>query len=56
MTYQLPGGLKLDKKIDNDVIKDAETGASMGTYSIDTDGKVTMNFAGMAAAQPLTEY
>ena len=49
MTYQLPGGLKLDKKIDNDVIKDAETGASMGTYSIDTDGKVTMNFAGIGS-------
>ena len=49
MTYQLPGGLKLDKKIDNDVIKDAETGASMGTYTIDTDGKVTMNFAGIGS-------
>lgn len=49
MTYQLPGGLKLDKKIDKDVIKDAGTGASMGTYTIDTDGKVTMNFAGIGS-------
>ena len=49
MTYQLPGGLKLDKKIDNGVIKDAGTGASMGTYSIDTDGKVTMNFTGIGS-------
>lgn len=49
MTYQLPGGLKLDKKIDNGVIKDAGTGASMGTYTIDTDGKVTMNFTGIGS-------
>ena len=49
MTYQLPGGLKLDKKIDRDVIKDAGTGDSMGTYSIDTDGKVTMNFTGIGS-------
>lgn len=49
MTYQLPGGLKLDKKIDKDVIKDAGTGASMGTYTIDTDGKVTMNFTGIGS-------
>ncbi len=49
MTYQLPGGLKLDKKIERDVIKDAGTGASMGTYSIDTYGKVTMNFTGIGS-------
>lgn len=49
MTYQLPGGLKLDKKIETDVIKDAGTGDSMGTYSIDTDGKVTMNFTGIGS-------
>ena len=49
MTYQLPGGLKLDKKIDKDVIKDAGTDASMGTYTIDTDGKVTMNFTGIGS-------
>ena len=47
MTYQLPGGLKLDKKIDNGVIKDVTTGKSMGTYTIDTYGKVTMNFTGI---------
>ena len=47
MTYQLPGGLKLDKKIETDVIINAVTGASMGTYTIDTDGKVTMNFTGI---------
>lgn len=49
MTYQLPGGLKLDKKIDNGVIKDVATGKSMGTYTIDTDGKVTMNFTGIGS-------
>ena len=49
MTYQLPGGLKLDKKIDNGVIIDAVTDKSMGTYSIDTDGKVTMNFTGIGS-------
>lgn len=49
MTYQLPGGLKLDKKIDNGVIKDAVTDKSMGTYTIDTDGKVTMNFTGIGS-------
>ena len=47
MTYQLPGGLKLDKKIETDVIIDAATGNSMGTYSIDTNGLVTMNFTGI---------
>lgn len=47
MTYQLPGGLKLDKKIETDVIIDAATGKSMGTYSIDTNGLVTMNFTGI---------
>lgn len=47
MTYQLPGGLKLDKKIETDVIIDVATGNSMGTYSIDTNGLVTMNFTGI---------
>jgi Cna protein B-type domain protein len=47
MTYQLPGGLKLDKKIETDWIIDAATGNSMGTYSIDTNGLVTMNFTGI---------
>ena len=47
MTYQLPGGLKLDKKIETDNIIDAATGNSMGTYSIDTNGLVTMNFTGI---------
>ena len=49
MTYQLPGGLKLDKKIETDVIIDAATGKSMGTYSIDTNGLVTMNFTGIGS-------
>ena len=49
MTYQLPGGLKLDEKIDNGVIKDAGTGKPMGTYTIGTDGKVTMNFTGIGS-------
>ena len=49
MTYQLPGGLKLDKKIETDVIIDAATGNSMGTYSIDTNGLVTMNFTGIGS-------
>jgi len=49
MTYQLPGGLKLDKKIETDWIIDAATGKSMGTYSIDTNGLVTMNFTGIGS-------
>ena len=49
MTYQLPGGLKLDKKIETDWIIDAVTGKSMGTYSIDTNGLVTMNFTGIGS-------
>ena len=49
MTYQLPGGLKLDKKIETDVIIEVATGKSMGTYSIDTNGLVTMNFAGIGS-------
>ena len=49
MTYQLPGGLKLDKKIETDWIIDVATGKSMGTYSIDTNGLVTMNFAGIGS-------
>lgn len=49
MTYQLPGGLKLDKKIETDVIIDVATGNSMGTYSIDTNGLVTMNFTGIGS-------
>lgn len=49
MTYQLPGGLKLDKKIERDWIIDAATGKSMGTYSIDTNGLVTMNFTGIGS-------
>lgn len=49
MTYQLPGGLKLDKKIETDVIIDVATGKSMGTYSIDTNGLVTMNFTGIGS-------
>ena len=49
MTYQLPGGLKLDKKIETDWIIDAATDKSMGTYSIDTNGLVTMNFTGIGS-------
>lgn len=49
MTYQLPGGLKLDKKIERDNIIDEATGKPMGTYSIDTNGLVTMNFTGIGS-------
>ena len=48
MTYQLPGGLKLDKAITDGVIKDAGNGdKQVGTYTISTDGKVTMNFTNL---------
>lgn len=41
--------MKLDKKIETDWIIDAATGKSMGTYSIDTNGLVTMNFTGIGS-------
>ena len=48
--YQLPGGLKLDKPIENGVIRDPSNktndkeGEPVGTYTIDKDGKVALTF------------
>ena len=49
--YQLPGGLKLEKPIENGVIRDPsnktndEEGEPVGSYTIDKDGKVALTFA-----------
>ena len=49
--YQLPGGLKLEKPIENGVIRDPsnvtndEDGEPVGSYTIDKDGKVALTFA-----------
>ena len=48
--YQLPGGLKLEKPIENGVIRDPsnttndEKGEPVGSYTIDKDGKVALTF------------
>lgn len=48
--YQLPRGLKLDKPIENGVIRDPSNktndkeGEPVGTYTIDKDGKVALTF------------
>ena len=43
VTYQLPGGLKLNKTVDNGIVKD-ESGKAVGTYTINAQGLVTMVF------------
>ena len=43
MTYQLPKGIQLDEAIGNGVIKDG-AGTTVGSYTIDKDGKMTLQF------------